>query len=153
VKKISAGVLLYRTVPELQVMLVHPGGPLWAGKEDGCWSIPKGEIEPGEAAEVAALRELREETGWSPEGALIALGSVTQKSGKVVHAWAAPSSADPTTLVSGTFRMEWPRGSGMEQSFPEVDRARWFDLVSAARKMNPGQVPLLERLRAHVQPG
>lgn len=145
--KVSAGVLPYRTsIDGVRVLLVHPGGPLWAHKRDGAWSIPKGELEPGEAPEVAAVRELREETGWSPEGPLIPLGTVTQRAGKVVHGFAAPLSVDPATLVSGTFEMEWPRGSGVVRRFPEVDRAEWFDVATARVRILEAQFALIERL-------
>jgi predicted NUDIX family NTP pyrophosphohydrolase len=147
VKKVSAGILGHRTVDgRLQVLLVHPGGPLWAHKDDGAWTLPKGELDPGELPEVAARRELREETGWEVGSELRPLGAVTQKSGKVVHGFGAPLEVDPTTLVSGTFSMEWPRGSGRTAEFPEVDRAAWFDLEQARRKVNPAQVALIERL-------
>jgi predicted NUDIX family NTP pyrophosphohydrolase len=146
VKKVSAGILGYRVDPAFEVLLVHPGGPLWVHKDLGAWSIPKGELDPGERPEVAAVRELKEETGWTVEGPLVPLGTITQKSGKVVHGFAAPLAVDPATLVSGTFPLEWPRGSGRVVQVPEVDRAAWFELAEARRKLNVGQVPLLERL-------
>ncbi len=148
----SAGVLLYRMRDgALEVLLVHPGGPFWARKDEGAWSIPKGELEPGEPAAEAARRELEEETGVQVESALEALAPVRQAGGKVVHAFAAAGDCDPAAIRSNTFQMEWPPRSGRQQPFPEIDRAGWFDLDAAARKLNKGQVPLLEQLRAIVE--
>jgi predicted NUDIX family NTP pyrophosphohydrolase len=128
------------------VLLVHPGGPLWARRDDGAWTIPKGLVEPDESPEDAALRELREETGWSVSGALQPLGMVRQKAGKIVHGFAAPLDVDPATLVSNTFQLEWPPKSGRMQDFPEVDRAAWFTLPAARVKVLEAQAPFLDRV-------
>ena len=150
----SAGVLLYRLRQDaIEVFLVHPGGPFWARRDDGAWSIPKGELEPGEPAADAARRELEEETGVRVEGELRALAPVRQAGGKVVRAFAAPGDCDPDAVRSNTFSMEWPPRSGREQTFPEIDRAAWFGLEEAAIKLNKGQSPLLEQLRALVEEG
>lgn len=146
--KQSAGLLLYRESAQgVQVLLVHPGGPFWAHKDDGAWSIPKGEFGDGEAPLAAARREFAEETGAGVEGEFIALAPVKLPSGKVVHAWAVRADFDPSQLRSNTFAHEWPPKSGRVQQFPEVDRAAWFSLEEARRKIQKGQAPLLERLR------
>jgi predicted NUDIX family NTP pyrophosphohydrolase len=146
-KKTSAGILPYRHADGgLEVLIVHPGGPLWARKDLGAWSVAKGELDPGEVPEDAARRELLEETGWAVEGPLLALGTVVLLSGKTVHGFAAPLDVDPTTLRSGTFRLEWPRRSGQSRTFPEVDRAAWFAPDEAKRRLNVGQAPLVDRL-------
>jgi predicted NUDIX family NTP pyrophosphohydrolase len=133
------------------VLIVHPGGPFWAKKDEGAWSIPKGEYAEGEDAQACALREFEEETGTAlPESELIDLGTAKQRSGKVVTAWAAEGDLDADAITSNEFEMEWPPRSGRTQSFPEVDRAGWFDLESAAEKLNPAQVVFLKRLRGHV---
>jgi len=147
----SAGILLFRRTGEaaIEVLLVHPGGPFWAKKDLGAWSIPKGEYAEGEDPRAHALRELGEELGSPPEltaGELIELGSVRQKAGKVVHCWAAEADFDPATLSSNTFTIEWPPRSGEEREFPEVDRAQWFGLERARQKINPAQAEFLERL-------
>jgi predicted NUDIX family NTP pyrophosphohydrolase len=146
----SAGILLFRHRGDaVEVLLVHPGGPLWAKKDLGAWSIPKGEADEEEELPECALRELEEELGTSPPiaaEALIGLGSVRQKSGKVVHCWAAEADFDPAALRSNTFTMEWPPRSGEQREFPEVDRADWFDLEEAGRRINPAQVAFLDRL-------
>jgi predicted NUDIX family NTP pyrophosphohydrolase len=145
--KRSAGMLLYRIRDGvLEVLLVHPGGPFWAKKDAGAWTIPKGEIDPGEDAQAAARRELAEETGLEVAGELIALAPVRQRSGKVVHAWAAAADCDPAAMRSNTFSMEWPPRSGKQQAFPEIDRAAWFGLDEARVKILPAQVPLLAEL-------
>ncbi len=145
----SAGILLHRQHHGvLQVLLVHPGGPFWRRKDLGAWSIPKGEVEEGEDPLAAARRELREETGARAVGPALALGSIRMKSGKVVHAWAVPGDFDPGCLRSVTFDLEWPRGSGRIQTFPEVDRAAWFTLDEARRRILPAQAPLLDALVA-----
>lgn len=148
--KHSAGVLLYRRRGgELEFLLVHPGGPFWRRKDTGAWSIPKGQIENEEEARACAIRELEEELGpaleLDPED-LVALGSIRQKAGKLVEAWAAKADFDPATLASNTFSMEWPPRSGSEQEFPEVDRAEWFGLEKAREKILPAQAELLDRL-------
>jgi predicted NUDIX family NTP pyrophosphohydrolase len=142
----SAGVLLYRRAPGLQVLLVHPGGPFFARKDDGAWSIPKGEIEPGEDHETRARIEFEEETGTALDGPLVPLGHVRQKGGKVVHAFAAEGDLDAGAIVSNTFELQWPPRSGRIQTFPEVDRAAWFALDEARAKINPAQADLLDRL-------
>lgn len=142
--KTSAGLLLYRRAPTgPEVLLVHPGGPFWEGKDLGAWSIPKGEIGPDEDPLPAARREFREETGFEPSGPALPLGQLRQPGGKLVHAWALEGDADPSELSSNTFSMEWPRGSGRLQAFPEVDRAEWFDLAEARRRILPGQAGFL----------
>jgi predicted NUDIX family NTP pyrophosphohydrolase len=144
----SAGILLYRVAdggPE--VLLVHPGGPFWARRDTGVWSIPKGEYGDGEDPRACALREFEEETGAAlPPGELIDLGSVTQKSGKVVTAWAAEGDLDADSIRSNTFTMEWPPRSGRSAEFPEVDRAEWLGIDAAREKLVPAQAELLDRL-------
>ena len=143
----SAGLLLYRIRhAAIEVLLVHPGGPYWKTKDDGAWSIPKGEFSPAEDPLVAARREFFEETGVAIEGDLRALKPIQQPGGKIVHAWAVEGDLDPTTIVSNTFEIGWPPRSGRLQSFPEIDRAAWFALPEATRKILRGQVPLLEEL-------
>jgi predicted NUDIX family NTP pyrophosphohydrolase len=151
--KQSAGLLLFRRrAGALEVLLVHPGGPFWAKKDQGAWSIPKGEYEPGEDPLVAARREFAEETGIVPEGEFMALAPLRQAGGKLVRAFAIEGDLDPETIKSNTFVMEWPPRSGRRQEFPEVDRAGWFTLEEAQRKLLAGQVPLIQelaRLLAH----
>ena len=148
----SAGILLFRRAPEgIEVLLVHLGGPFWAKKDKGAWSIPKGEVGEGEEPQACALRELGEELGTPPPivaEQLIDLGTVRQKAGKLVHGWAAEADFDPAMLHSNSFTMEWPPRSGQQREFPEVDRAEWFDLDAARGKINPAQVELLDRLQA-----
>jgi predicted NUDIX family NTP pyrophosphohydrolase len=145
--RISAGLLLYRHMAgRLEVFLVHPGGPFWARKDLGAWSIPKGEIEPGRDELAEARRELREETGVEVEGKFRPLKPVKQAGGKSVHAWAIEADCDADRIVSNTFSLEWPPRSGKQQSFPEVDRAAWFDLPAARQKINPAQAALLDEL-------
>lgn len=147
--KHSAGILLYRRVPHgLEFLLVHPGGPFWARKDDGAWSIPKGEYETGEDPLEAALREFEEEIGTRPEGREVPLTPIRQKAGKVVAAWAIEGDVDPVAIHSNTFTMEWPPRSGRMQSFPEIDRAEWFPLDRARTRINAAQLPLLEELAA-----
>ena len=124
---------------EPEVLLVHPGGPFWARKDDGAWSIPKGEVEAGEDLLASARREFTEETGFPVAGPFIALTPLRQRSGKVIHAWAFEGDADPARLRSNTFSLEWPPKSGRQQEFPEADRAAWFSLARAAEKSVPGQ--------------
>jgi predicted NUDIX family NTP pyrophosphohydrolase len=132
------------------VLLVHPGGPFWAKRNEGAWSIPKGEIEPGETQLDVARREFEEELGIPPPpGELTSLGTVRQSGGKVVHAWTARGDLDVARAKSVTFSMEWPPRSGRTQEFPEVDRAAWFDLDEARRMILASQLPLLERLAPH----
>ena len=148
----SAGVLLYRrSGAAIEMLLVHPGGPFWAKKDLGAWSIPKGEVDEGEGPVECALRELGEELGASFELApddLVDLGAVRQKSGKVVHCWAAAADFDPATLRSNTFAIEWPPRSGRQREFPEVDRAEWFEPEAARGKINPAQAEFIDRLVA-----
>lgn len=153
--KQSAGILLYRLrAGEPEVLLVHPGGPFWAKKDLGAWSVPKGEYGEGEEPQACALRELAEELGPAAPSldveALIELGTVKQKAGKVVTAWAAEAEFDPVALQSNTFSMEWPPRSGRRLEVPEVDRAEWFDPAEARRRINPAQAAFVERLLAHV---
>jgi predicted NUDIX family NTP pyrophosphohydrolase len=145
----SAGLLLYRpTAAGLEVLLVHPGGPFWAKRDLGAWSIPKGEARADEELADVARRELAEETGVRADGPLVPLGHVRQKSGKVVHAWAVRGDADPSALRSNTFEIEWPPRSGRRRAFPEVDRAAWFDLAEARRRIHPAQAAFLDALCA-----
>ena len=148
-KQSSAGILLHRAGNAgREVLLVHPGGPFWARKDAGAWSIPKGEHGDGEDARACALREFEEETGSAPApGELTDLGEVRQKSGKVVRAWAQEGDLDAEAIRSNTFVVEWPPRSGRQQTFPEVDRAGWFGLDEAREKINPAQAAFLDRLR------
>jgi predicted NUDIX family NTP pyrophosphohydrolase len=147
--KISAGLLLFRRGSAgLEVFLAHPGGPFWSHKDAGAWTIPKGVIEPGEEPLAAAIREFEEETGVRPEGPFRPLGSIRQKAGKEIHAWAWEGEADPGSVTSNMARSEWPRGSGRWLTFPEVDRCAWFDPRTAREKINPAQAELIARLEA-----
>jgi predicted NUDIX family NTP pyrophosphohydrolase len=151
--KISAGILLYRQGPAgLEVLLVHPGGPLWKNKDLESWSIPKGEVEPGEDLLAAARREFAEELGSPCPAPALALTPIQQKGGKTVHAWAVAGDLDPAAIVSETFEMEWPPRSGRMQEFPEVDRAEFFSVEEARRKILPAQMPLVEELVRRVSP-
>jgi predicted NUDIX family NTP pyrophosphohydrolase len=149
--KRSAGILLFRrTSGQLEVLLGHMGGPFWARKDDGAWSIPKGEIDPDEDQLAAARREFTEELGLDvPDGDLIELGELTQSGGKVVTAWALEADLDPERVVPGTFEMEWPPKSGKRASFPELDRVAWLESSTAARKIVTGQREFLKRLAQH----
>jgi predicted NUDIX family NTP pyrophosphohydrolase len=143
----SAGLLLYRwREGRLEVFLVHPGGPFWARKDEGAWSIPKGEFTAGEDPLLAARREVEEETGLVPDGAFVALSPLRQAGGKIVHAFALESDCDPTAIRSNSFTIEWPPRSGQRREFPEVDRAAWFALAEAKRKILKSQLGLLEQL-------
>ncbi len=148
--KQSAGILLYRVRGgAVEVLLVHPGGPFWAKKDLGAWSIPKGEYEQGDDPLRTALREFEEETGQEPPGGdLLELGAVRQRSGKVLTAWAAVGDLDTAAVASNTFTMEWPPRSGNLREFPEVDRAGWFDPETAREKLVGGQAELVDRLLA-----
>jgi predicted NUDIX family NTP pyrophosphohydrolase len=149
--KQSAGILLYRkSEGELQVFLVHPGGPFFKNKDAGAWSIPKGEFLDDEEALEAAKREFWEETGQSVDGLFKSLGAVTLKSGKTIYAWALEGDINPETIVSNLFEMEWPPRSGKKQSFPEIDRGAWFALDEARLKINEAQAKLLDNLAAEV---
>ena len=146
-KKTSAGILLYRIVENnLEVFLVHPGGPFWAKKDEGAWSIPKGLFEEGEDPLEAAKREFKEETGFSILGEFMALTPLKQPSGKVVYAWAVEGDIDAASIKSNTFMMEWPPKSGKEQEFPEVDKGGWFDILQAKEKLLKGQHGFLDEL-------
>jgi len=151
--KRSAGLLLWRRAAggHLEVLLGHPGGPLFAGRDDGVWSVPKGEYLPGEEPFAAAYREFTEEIGVAPpDGDPVHLGEVTQRSGKVVTVWAQAGDLDVTQFVSNLFAMVWPPRSGRLQEFPELDRAAWLDLPTARRKLAPAQVAFLDRLEEHL---
>jgi predicted NUDIX family NTP pyrophosphohydrolase len=146
---ISAGLLLFRRRgADLEVFLVHPGGPFWKNKYTGAWTIPKGLVESGEEPLDAACREFQEETGIVPRGPYIPLGSVRQKGGKLIHAWAFAGDADPAVITSNTTRIELPRGSGRYIEIPEVDQADWFSPAAAREKINPAQAAFLDRLLA-----
>jgi predicted NUDIX family NTP pyrophosphohydrolase len=150
-RRFSAGVLMFkRRGPEVDVFLVHPGGPFWQKKDIGAWSIPKGEYLEGEDGLTAAKREFEEETGVKPEGQFISLGSATQPSGKVVTAWALEGNCS-TKIRSNNFSMEWPPKSGQIREFPEVDRANWFPIREARVRMHKGQREFLERLIARIR--
>lgn len=143
----SAGVLMYRRRgPAIEYLLVHPGGPFWAKKDEAAWSIPKGLMEDGEASEAAARREFEEETGLKLAGPMIKLGAFRQPSGKIIYAWALEGDFDPANLRSNEFEMEWPPRSGKRARFPEVDRADWFDSEVALVKILKGQRPIVETL-------
>lgn len=152
--KQSAGILLYRTNNTgFEVLLIHPGGPFWAKKDTGAWSIPKGEFTEDEQPLAAAKREFAEELGIPvPDGEYVELGMVKQSGGKVVYAWAVPGDFDPSALKSNTFTMEWPPKSGQEQAFPEVDRAAWMGLPKAETKLLKGQLPFLAVLTEKLGP-
>ena len=151
----SAGILLYRRRDgAVEVLLVHPGGPLWARRDAGAWSIPKGEYGEAEDPLAVALREFEEETGQRPPAErLVALGEVRQRGGKVVSAWAAPGDLDPQAITSNTFTLEWPPRSGVRREFPEVDRAGWFDTATAREKLLAAQAELVDRLLAVLDGG
>jgi len=149
-REISAGILAFRRKPALEVLLAHPGGPFWAKKDDGVWTIPKGLVEPGDDLVVTARREFTEETNLTADGAFIALAPVNQKSGKVVHAFAIEADFELSGFASNTFEIEWPPKSGRRQSFPEVDRIAYFALPAAKTKIIAYQRPLLLELEARV---
>ncbi len=143
----SAGILLYRVKnKEVEVLLVHPGGPFWKNKDEGAWSIPKGEFDENENPFDAALREMKEEVGLDLKGNFIELTPIKQKSGKLVYAWALQHDFDPTEIKSNTFEIEWPPKSGKKKEFPEVDKAEWFDMKAAEGKINSAQARLLHDL-------
>jgi predicted NUDIX family NTP pyrophosphohydrolase len=149
--KRSAGLLVFRRrAGALEVLLVHPGGPLWAKRDLGAWSIPKGEIEAGEDPLAAAQREAAEEIGLRAAGPFVALGAIRQRGGKEVQAWATEAEFDPAALESGEIELEWPPRSNRRQRFPEIDRAAWFGLDEARRRILPSQAPLLDRLVAEA---
>jgi predicted NUDIX family NTP pyrophosphohydrolase len=149
--KTSAGILLYRKAnSRLEVFLVHPGGPFWAHKDTGAWSIPKGEFEADEQPLAAAKREFMEETGYEVNGEFVELIPVKQSSAKTVYAWAVQGDVDASAIRSNTFTLHWPPKSGRYEEFPEVDRAQWFDMPTAKQKIVAGQVGLLEQLEVLV---
>jgi predicted NUDIX family NTP pyrophosphohydrolase len=154
--RISAGILLYRRTSggDLEVLLGHPGGPFHAHRDLGSWSIPKGEVEEGEDLEAVARREFDEETGHpTPGGPLIPLGTIRQKGGKVVHAWAVEGDLDPAASASNTFSMPWPPGSGTITAFPELDRVAWFEPAEARRRLKEAQGPFVDRLEQALRSG
>jgi predicted NUDIX family NTP pyrophosphohydrolase len=147
--RVSAGILMYRHHQgDLEVLLVHPGGPFFKNKDEGAWSIPKGEVDPGEDLLVCAIREFQEELGVAASGPFTALTPVKQKGGKVVHAWATPGDIAPTPASSNTFSMEWPPRSGKITKFPEVDQAAFFSVALARTKINVAQAALITELQA-----
>jgi predicted NUDIX family NTP pyrophosphohydrolase len=149
--KVSAGLLMYReTADGLELFLVHPGGPFFRNRDDGAWTIPKGLIEPGEEPLAAAQREFFEETGFTPAGPYLPLAPVKQKGGKTVMAWAFRGDCDPYKVRANTFSLEWPRGSGRLQSFPEIDFAAFFSVEVARRKLNPAQAAFVDDLLAQL---
>jgi predicted NUDIX family NTP pyrophosphohydrolase len=151
--KISAGMMMYRRHEGgLQVLLVHPGGPLWAKRDLGAWSIPKGEVRDDEQPLSAARREFEEELGIPALGDFLPLGSITQRGGKTVYAWAFQGDCDPAALRSNTFSMEWPPRSGKQRQFPEVDRADFFPIHEAREKLNAAQVEFVNRLEVLIRP-
>lgn len=146
--KTSAGLLMYRIRnDQLEVLLVHLGGPFWAKKDEKAWFVPKGELAPGENELDAAKREFREETGLESSGELIPLGTVRHKGGKIVHAWAFQNDCDPSSIKSNIFTMEWPPRSGNRQAFPEIGRARFFSVRQARTKIHPPEFEFIERLK------
>jgi predicted NUDIX family NTP pyrophosphohydrolase len=150
--KLSAGLLMYRRGKDgIEVLLVHPGGPYFKNKDDGAWTIPKGEPGENEDLLTTAIREFQEETGIAPTPPFRTLESIRQKAGKVVHAWAFEGDCDPAAIQSNTFSLEWPPRSGRFVAFPEIDRAEFFDMETAKRKMNAAQVELLERMTLALQ--
>jgi predicted NUDIX family NTP pyrophosphohydrolase len=150
--KKAAGILLYRKkASTLEVFLIHPGGPFWAKKDENSWSIPKGEFLENEDALTAAKREFQEETGFSIEGPFTSIGSIKQSSGKVVQAWACEGDLDASAIQSNSFTLEWPPHSGKFQNFPEADRAEWFSLEMAHKKILKVQMPFLENLKRLLQ--
>lgn len=151
---VSAGLLLYRRPHgALELFLAHPGGPFWASRDEGAWTIPKGVVAEGEALIDAARREFEEETGIRPQPPFRPLGSVRQRAGKLVHAWAWEGDADPATVSSNSMRLEWPRGSGRILTFPEVDRCAWFTPADALPRINAAQAVFIERLQAALAAG
>jgi predicted NUDIX family NTP pyrophosphohydrolase len=154
--QMSAGLLMYRVVGNqkvLEVLLVHPGGPYWKRKDDGVWTMPKGNVEPGEDVLAAAIREFTEETGLVADGPFVFLGEIRQRSGKRVHGWAFPGTCDPETIRSNSFEIEWPPKSGRRERFPEVDRAAFFTVAAARQKILPAEEPFLTRLSQELVSG
>ena len=152
--RVSAGLLLYRRRDgALEVFIAHPGGPFWKNREEGAWTIPKGQVEAGEEPLAAAIREFVEETGIQPTGPFHEMGFIKQKAGKVVHAWAWEGDADADAIESNMTSLEWPRGSGRRITYPEVDRCGWFAPDRARALMNPAQAELIARLEGHLLDG
>lgn len=152
--KISAGLLMYRKRGgALEALLVHPGGPFWANKDLGAWTVPKGECAPGEELLACARREFQEETGFAPTGPYTPLPPLKQAGGKMVHAWAVQGDCDPAMLRSNSFTMEWPPRSGRRREFVELDRAAWYSLDEARRRILPSQAPLLDALERLLSRG
>jgi predicted NUDIX family NTP pyrophosphohydrolase len=150
-KAVSAGLLLFRrSAGKLELFLAHPGGPFWVAKDIGAWSIPKGVVEPDEDLLTAARREFREETGFSVAGPFVPIGSVQQKSGKEIHAWACEGNVDASKATSNKTTIEWPPKSGRRMEIPEVDRCEWFSAEEARTKLNPAQAAFIDRLEAHL---
>lgn len=150
--KVSVGILMYRfRNGRPEVLLVHPGGPFWARKDLGAWSIPKGEVAPGEDPLSTAKREFEEEIGLPPQGRFTSLGSIKQKGGKIVQAWALEGDCDTSSIHSNAVTMEWPPRSGKKQEFPEIDRAEFFEIEEAKRRINVAQIELLSRLEAFLK--
>jgi predicted NUDIX family NTP pyrophosphohydrolase len=147
----SSGILLFRfTDSKLEVLLVHPGGPFWMKRDEGAWSIPKGLVEKGESPLDAAKREFEEETGFKADGEFVDLGELKQPSRKVVHAWALEKNIDETEVVSNEFAIEWPKKSGIIREYPEIDKAGWFDVDQAKKKILKGQAGFIDRLKDGV---
>ena len=151
--RVAAGLLIFRRTNDgIEVLLAHPGGPIFTRRDAGHWTVPKGEPDGDEPLTDVARREFAEETGHpAPRGDLLDLGSIVQKGGKVVHAWALEGDLDPATADSNTFEMVWPPGSGRLQTFPEIDRVEWFDVDEAKRRVKPTQIPLIDRLVEHLR--
>jgi predicted NUDIX family NTP pyrophosphohydrolase len=149
-KKSSAGLLLYRRRGELEVFLVHPGGPFWAKKDAGAWSLPKGEFEEGEEPLQAAKREFAEETGFSFDGEFCRLDPLRQRGGKIIYAWTIEGDCDAAQARSNLFSLEWPPKSGRMQEFPEIDRAQWFTIPEARKRIMAGQIDFLDQLAAKL---
>jgi len=149
--KTSAGILLFRIRgKELEVLLVHPGGPFWKSKDEGSWTIPKGEPQPSEELLAAAIREFGEETGFSPDGDFIPLTPVKQKSGKFVYSWAIEGNLEIESIKSNFFEIEWPPHSGKKKEFPEIDKAGWFTISEGTKKINAAQAALLTELKERI---
>lgn len=151
--KISAGLLIYRIQDRLEVFLIHPGGPFWTNKDDSSWSIPKGEVDENEEPLKAAQREFQEETGFTAQGPFHKLTPIAQSPYKKVQAWAAEGDYDPAEMKSNTFELEWPPKSGRKEHFPEADRAAWFTIPQARKKISRGQIPLLNELEKFLTEG
>jgi predicted NUDIX family NTP pyrophosphohydrolase len=151
--KVSSGILLFRKQSSsIEILLVHPGGPFFAKKDEGSWTIPKGELIDDEEPLSAAIREFEEETGYKPAGDFIELPAIKQKGGKIVQCWAVTGDLDPATITSNTFEMEWPPRSGKKKSFPEIDKAAWFSIDTARQKINERQIDFIDKLLEIILP-